>query len=248
MAGACLSPALSADRHRISTAGCRRVTPMINLRKGNSLKCQTLTIGHQSHSLAPIQILQTAYQQYLSSSAAASGLAYGLDPGPPETQSAIATWLRKVYSLRDNPSAYRHCVPMILTCRDNILITGGASMGLNNALQKVTWPGPTRRIFMIAPTYYLAAGIFKGSDYCPKVNVDCGYSDRISGIPEDDQGLDIFVLQSQIDKLEQEPDIDRPSWQKWTYRYVFYGVPTFSNPTGSIMSLERRVKLLTVLV
>lgn len=100
---------------------------------------------------------------------------------------------------------------------------------------------------MVAPTYYLAAGIFKGSNHSAELNVDCGYSKRISGIPEDDEGLDISVLQSQIDKLEQGPEFDLPYWQKWTYRYVFYGVPTFSNPTGSIMSLERRIKLLTVL-
>ena len=49
-----------------------------------------------------------------------------------------------------------------LMTRDNILITGGASTGLNNVLQRVTWPGYTRRVFMVAPTYYLAANIFRG--------------------------------------------------------------------------------------
>lgn len=47
-------------------------------------------------------------------------------------------------------------------CSDNVLITGGASTGLSTVLQKVTWVGYTRRVFMVAPTYYLAAGIFKG--------------------------------------------------------------------------------------
>jgi DNA-binding transcriptional MocR family regulator len=50
----------------------------------------------------------------------------------------------------------------LIVLRENILITGGASTGLNTVLQKVTWPGYTKRIFMVAPTYYLAAGIFKG--------------------------------------------------------------------------------------
>jgi DNA-binding transcriptional MocR family regulator len=87
---------------------------------------------------------------------------------------------------------------------------------------------------MVAPTYYLAANIFK----------DCGYGDRIIGIPEDREGLEISCLQSHVDKLEREEESPRPAWQKCTYRYVFYGVPTFSNPTGSIMSLTRRKQLL----
>lgn len=78
--------------------------------------------------------------------------------------------------------------------------------------------------------------------------VDCGYSKRITGIPEDDEGLDIVELESQIEifEREEEGEVERPGWQNWTYRYVFYGVPTFSNPTGSIMSLTRRTQLLEV--
>jgi len=70
----------------------------------------------------------------------------------------------------------------------------------------------------------------------------------MTGIPEDKEGVDISILQSQIDKFEDEPEsAERPAWQNWTYRYVFYGVPTFSNPTGSIMSLTRRKQLIDVL-
>jgi len=112
---------------------------------------------------------------------------------------------------------------------------------------------------MVAPTYYLAANIFRGtpllSAWLPGQNhvrmlicVDCGYSQRITGIPEDDEGLDIAELESQIEifEREEEGEVERPGWQNWTYRYVFYGVPTFSNPTGSIMSLTRRTQLLEV--
>jgi DNA-binding transcriptional MocR family regulator len=127
------------------------------------------------------------------------------------------------------------------------LITGGASAGLNIALQKVTWPGYTRRVFMVAPTYYLAAGSFIGISCTSAVmTLDCGYSKRFTGIPEDEEGLDIAILKSEIEKYEEEEETERPSWQKWTYRYVFYGVPTFSNPTGSVMSLARREELVDV--
>lgn len=77
-------------------------------------------------------------------------------------------------------------------------------------------------------------------------DVDCGYSTRITGIPEDEEGLNLSILQSHLDKFEDEPETEKPNWQKCTYRYVFYGVPTFSNPTGSIMSLSRRESLLEV--
>lgn len=100
---------------------------------------------------------------------------------------------------------------------------------------------------MVAPTYYLAAGIFKGvSPHIALLTIDCGYSDRITGIPEDEEGLDLSVFQSHLDIFEKDVDVEKPKWQKWTYRYVFYGVPTFSNPTGSIMSLSRRTQILGV--
>ena len=78
------------------------------------------------------------------------------------------------------------------------------------------------------------------------VDVDCGYAKRITGIPEDEEGLNLSILQSYLDKFEQEPETEKPDWQRCTYRYVFYGVPTFSNPTGSIMSLSRRKCLVEV--
>jgi DNA-binding transcriptional MocR family regulator len=76
--------------------------------------------------------------------------------------------------------------------------------------------------------------------------LDCGYSKQFTGIPEDDEGLDIGKLKSEIKKFEEEDETDRPIWQKWTYRYVFYGVPSFSNPTGSVISLSRRKELVEV--
>lgn len=78
------------------------------------------------------------------------------------------------------------------------------------------------------------------------LTLDCGYSNRFTGIPEDDEGLNITILKSEIEKCETEQETEKPNWQKWTYRYVFYGVPTFSNPTGSVMSLERRKELVDV--
>lgn len=79
-----------------------------------------------------------------------------------------------------------------------------------------------------------------------EIDADCGYSNQITGIPEDDEGLDLSILRSHLEKLEKEDETEKPAWQKWTYRYVFYGVPTFSNPTGSIMSLSRRKSLIEV--
>jgi DNA-binding transcriptional MocR family regulator len=78
------------------------------------------------------------------------------------------------------------------------------------------------------------------------VDVDCGYYKRCTGIPEDQEGVNIEVLQRHLDEFEQEPSGEKPAWQKCTFRYVFYGVPTFSNPTGSVMSLARRKALVDV--
>ena len=72
---------------------------------GFGAKGRELTAGHPSHSLAPLEILKSAYTSYLSSGSAHEGLCYGPDEGPPETQTAIAQWLGNVYSLEHPPTA-----------------------------------------------------------------------------------------------------------------------------------------------
>jgi DNA-binding transcriptional MocR family regulator len=94
---------------------------------------------------------------------------------------------------------------------------------------------------MVAPTYYLACRIF----------TDSGFDNRLKGVPEDEEGIDLEYLEQGLQQSEQralaenntEPRIKTPkAWRK-IYKHVIYAVPTFSNPSGRIMSLHHRQQL-----
>jgi len=94
---------------------------------------------------------------------------------------------------------------------------------------------------MVAPTYYLACRIF----------ADSGFDNRLRAVPEDEQGIDITSLEQALRDSEQRAlaegntsiriKLPKP-WRK-IYKHVIYAVPTFANPSGRIMSLERRQQL-----
>jgi 2-aminoadipate transaminase len=57
---------------------------------------------------------------------------------------------------------------------------------------------------------------------------------RIESIPVDDDGLDVDVLEGRLDDLERRGERMR----------LLYIIPSFHNPTGSTLTLERRHRLL----
>ena len=70
-------------------------------------------------------------------------------------------------------------------------------------------------------------------------------------MPEDEEGIDIDYLAKHIDVSERnavssgnlEPKLKtKYPWRK-TYKHIIYGVPTFANPSGRIMTLSKREQL-----
>jgi len=97
---------------------------------------------------------------------------------------------------------------------ESLFVTCGASSGLDLLCTLFTHPGDT--IFVEEPTYFLALRIF----------ADHGL--RVVSIPTDEDGLLIAALE---EKLVQ-------------YRPKFlYIIPTFQNPSGRTLPLERRERL-----
>ncbi|KAJ5578444.1 uncharacterized protein N7459_007408 [Penicillium hispanicum] len=154
------------------------------------------------------------------------GLLYGPDEGSAPLRRNIAEWLGEYYQVREAISPQRIC------------ITGGASQNLASVLQVFTDPVYTRNVWMVEPTYHLAERIMD----------DAGFAGRIYGVPEDDEGIDLDFLESGLrqaeDKAELEKNTHPPArpWRK-IYKHVIYAVPSFSNPSGKMMSLGHREQL-----
>ena len=97
----------------------------------------------------------------------------------------------------------------------SLFISSGVSSALDLLAGLLTRPGDT--IFVENPTYFLAPSIF----------ADHGL--QIISIPVDNEGLD-------IDALEEKLAVHHPKF--------LYSIPTFQNPSGHTLSLERREKLI----
>ncbi|KAG0158583.1 hypothetical protein PDIDSM_6098 [Penicillium digitatum] len=212
-----------------------------------------LLTGWPNPALLPALNLRHSATTVLSNPSLANpALLYGPDEGYEPLRTHIAAWLSDFYQQREPISTQRIC------------ITGGASQNLACVLQTSTDPVYTRNVWMVVPTYHLAARIMD----------DAGFAGRLRGIPEDDEGVDIAVLENGLRAAEKialrdgntEPapchatvpsfiesraDLAPLSLQKmkpprpWRkiYKHIIYAVPTFANPSGKIMSLHRREAL-----
>lgn len=157
-----------------------------------------------------------------------SALEYGPEEGYEPLRQSIAAWLTDFYKPRDPCTAERIC------------ITGGASQNLTSLLSTFTDPSITKAVWMVAPTYFCACRVFD----------DAGFAGRMRAVPEDQEGLDIDALErglAQMDADVQNSNVQRstksPRRGRKIYRHVIYAVPTFSNPSGKVMSLARREAL-----
>jgi DNA-binding transcriptional MocR family regulator len=103
-----------------------------------------------------------------------------------------------------------------IACRpENILITGGAQQAIDLVIQSILNPGD---ILLTANPTYLGV-------------LDIAYARRVTpmGIPTDDDGIRMDALEDIL--LEHHPKL-------------LYINPTYSNPTGQVMSIHRRRQLL----
>ncbi|RYO80063.1 hypothetical protein DL762_007857 [Monosporascus cannonballus] len=202
--------------------------------------------GWPAHSLLPAEALRAAAQKALSDPAVYQpGLEYGPDQGYQPLREALARWLSAFYSGADGADTssgsngngngngrYRHAPDA-----DRIVITGGASQSLACLLQSFTDPALTRRVWMLAPCYFLACPIF----------ADAGFAGRMRSVPEDAEGVDLRFLERELRAVDAEAEkggerkgFKDPGPYRKIYRHVIYCVPSFANPSGEIMSLARR--------
>ncbi|KAH7013034.1 pyridoxal phosphate-dependent transferase [Ilyonectria destructans] len=186
-----------------------------------------LQLGWPSPSLFPAsELLASASEVLQSPKKTSAALIYGPDAGYQPLRQAIASWLASIYS------------PTGCISYDRVCISNGASANLENILAKFTEPGYTKRIWMIEPSYFLACPIF----------TDAGFEGRLRGVPEDEEGLDVEFLRSNLQRIDAEEQQEAPEFKTGLryghlYKHVIYAVPTFANPSGKTMSLQRRREL-----
>ena len=97
----------------------------------------------------------------------------------------------------------------------NLLVTSGSSQAIDLACRVFLDPGDV--VILEDPTFLGATEIFRS------------YGARLVPVPTDDEGMRVDVLEN---VLASEPDAK-----------VIYTIPTFHNPTGTTMPLERRQRL-----
>jgi len=95
------------------------------------------------------------------------------------------------------------------------MILSGSQQGLDLLARLFVSPGDT--VIMEEPSFFCARQIFEG----------CGA--RIIGIPLDETGMNLSMLESVLKRLKPK---------------FIYTIPTFHNPTGAVMSLQNRQELL----
>lgn len=139
--------------------------------------------GRPAPALLPTEHLKDAAIKALSDKTIfGPGLGYGPDEGYAPLRQNIATWLSDFYqtSQPHNP--------------DQICITGGASQNLTTILQVFTDPLQTQMIWMVEPCYHLVFRTFE----------DAGFSGRMRGIPEDEEGMDSNALEKTLELFVEQ--------------------------------------------
>ncbi|MFL9651848.1 MocR-like pyridoxine biosynthesis transcription factor PdxR [Exiguobacterium chiriqhucha] len=103
----------------------------------------------------------------------------------------------------------------IPTSSDQILVTSGSQQGID--LIARTFVGPGDVIIMEAPTYPGAIDAFRGRGAI------------VLTVPVDNEGMRVDLLHDLCDKYKPK---------------LIYTVPTFQNPTGTVMPIKRRRQVL----
>lgn len=153
--------------------------------------------GWPSPSLHPTPDLLSAAQYALTHGAISTpGLQYGPDEGYGPLRQALSAWLGDFYSVPD--------------CPERLCITGGASQNLACALQVFSDPNVTKRVWMVAPCYFLACRIFE----------DAGFAGRLRAVREDEEGIDVESLERELSRLESEKPRGPVSYLSFFFNYL----------------------------
>jgi 2-aminoadipate transaminase len=161
--------------------------------------------GHVDPTLFPIEQMQAAAREALGQHGTMA-LNYGAEQGCGPLLSYLRTKLDRDEGLE--------------TRRDNLMLTVGASGGLDAICRLFTRPGDT--VLVEAPSYHEALDIIRD------------YPVQLAAVPLDDQGLIIEALAERLERLKEQRARPR----------LLYTIPTFQNPSGVTLSAERRPALL----
>lgn len=152
----------------------------------------------------PVKDLEEIACQVLRERGAVA-LQYGPTEGEVTLRMEVAKWLS-----REKPAINP----------ENILITSGSQQGLD-IVSKV-FLDPEDIVIVELPSYIGGLQAFSA------------YRAKMIGVPQDDQGMKMDLLEKTLSKLASQT-------KKPKFIYV---VPDFQNPSGVTMSLERRKRLL----
>ncbi|MDQ0492827.1 aminotransferase-like domain-containing protein [Paenibacillus brasilensis] len=107
------------------------------------------------------------------------------------------------------------------TSLSNILVTHGSQQGLDLLAKLLLNRGDT--VIVEAPTFHGALWVFESAEA------------KVVSIPVDSQGMDVDALENY---LRSHSGVNQPK--------LIYTIPTFHNPTGATMPLERRLELIRI--
>ncbi len=179
---------------------------MVDLQSdGSPAEALPFIYGHVDPALFPVEQLKEAASLALSRHHQ-SALNYGASLGCTPLRAFLRAKLEREEGLRLG--------------EDEIMLTAGASAGLDTAVRVFTRTGDT--VLVEAPTYHEALGIIRD------------YPVKLAAVPVDDDGLIVDALSEHLDVLIGAGE--RPA--------LLYTIPCFQNPSGVTMSEERRRALL----
>ena len=158
--------------------------------------------GQPSPALLPLTLLRKAAANRLGGKEAPF-LAYGTNQGDGYFRAALADFLGKHYHTPVDS--------------DQLLVTSGASMGLDLICTLFAKPGDT--IFVEEPSYFLALRIFADHHL------------KIISLPMDSGGLNIEALKEKL--IRHSP-------------VFLYTIPTFHNPSSITLRADRRQQLVEI--
>ena len=165
-----------------------------------------LFAGHPARELLPINGLKPVIQAAWRAGGVARFLNYGDEQGNPQ----LIDFLVERLNHREN----------LGISRDNLMIIGGSTGGVDMATKRLTAPGDV--VLADAPSYRDALHIFR----------DHGL--EIRAAPIDEAGIVLADLKRALRQLAAKGKAPR----------FYYVVPNFQNPSGITMTRERRLAVI----
>jgi 2-aminoadipate transaminase len=166
----------------------------------------SLAGGMPDPATFPTEELNEVVKQILAKNSACA-LQYSSTEGLTELREFILNWLAEAKEKAG---------------LDNIMITSGSQQGLDLVSKVLLNPGDT--LIVELPSYLAALNAFRS------------YGGEMVGIPMDDEGMQIDILEETLTKLKNDGK---------KVKFI-YTISNFQNPAGVTMFLARRKKILEV--